>query len=76
MDFISTLLNRLQSASPAELITLKADYKAYLSRLDNQARVQAIKQVEPVLKQLMHQSVARIDSALAAHEQRRATVSV
>ena len=52
MDFISTLLNRLQRASPAELATLHADYEAYLSRLDNQARMQAIGQVEPVLKQI------------------------
>ena len=71
MDFISTLLNRLQRASPAELATLHADYEAYLSRLDNQARMQAIGQVEPVLKQLMQQSIARMDSAMAAYEQSR-----
>jgi hypothetical protein len=76
MDFINTLLKRLESASPTELYALHTDYEAHLSSLDDPARTQAIRQVEPVLKKLMHQSVARIDSALAAHEQRRATVSV
>lgn len=76
MDFINTFLKRLESASTAELYALHTEYEAHLSLLNDSARVQAIRQVEPVLKKLMQQSVTRIDSALAAHEQRRAAVAV
>ncbi len=76
MDFINTLLNRLQSASLAELPALRAEYEAHLSKLNDQTRMEAVKQVEPVLKELMHQSLARIDSAVATYEQRRAAVAV
>ncbi|MCY7358118.1 MAG: hypothetical protein LH609_11785 [Rudanella sp.] len=76
MDFINNLLKCLRSASPAELSALHDEYEVYLSRLDDQARTQAIRQVEPVLKELMQQSLARMDSAVTAYEQRRATVAV
>jgi len=76
MDFINNLLKRLQSASPAELSALHAEYEVYLSRLDDQARTQAIRQVEPVLKELMQQSLARMDSAMTAYEHRRAAVAI
>lgn len=61
------IIQRLRNAQTSELSQLRADYDAYLATLTTGEQKQVINQVEPVLRELMHQSTNRLEEAAASY---------
>lgn len=65
MNSPETIIKRLQNSETSELSRLRADYDTYLTTLDAEEQKQVISQVEPILRELMHQSSNRLEEAVA-----------
>ncbi|WP_461056105.1 hypothetical protein [Spirosoma arcticum] len=61
------IIQRLRKAQTSELSQIRADYDAYLATLTTDEQKQVINQVEPVLRELMHQSANRLEEAVASY---------
>jgi hypothetical protein len=67
MNTAQTIINRLRSATTDELPKIRADYNAYLTTLEPLEQKQVMSQIEPVLHELMKQSINKLDEAVAAY---------
>ncbi len=64
---MTILVNRLQSASTAELTTIRADYEAYLATLTTDEQLPVICQINAVLRELVGQSTERLEEVASLY---------
>ena len=67
MNSADAIIQQLRNVQTSELPRVRADYDAYLTTLDADARKQVISQVEPALRELIQQSANRLEEAVAAY---------
>ncbi len=67
MNAADAIIEQLRNAQTDELPRIRVDYDAYLTTLDTDAQKRVIGQVEPVLRELVQQSVNRLERAAAAY---------